>query len=136
MITGALKTYLENNLSLTAIYVNQAPLDAGACVVIDDDGDLPDRHWEAGQTVTGTRDQDYELTVWADLTEGGSFYADQIADECVQLLDNFAGTMTDGASSPSVAHRVLHIAANKNGGGFDAGPERYGQSIFLTVMYA
>lgn len=134
MITAALREYLVNNLSLTSIYVENAPLDSGACVVIDDNGDGRDRHWENGATVTGTKDQEYEITVWADLTEGGPKYADNIANELAALLDNFSGTMTD-SSSPTVSYRVLHIEVQKGGGGFDQTAARYANSVFVTLMY-
>lgn len=136
MITGALISYLKANLSLTDVFVERAPLDEGPCIVIDDNGDSRDRHWSGGATTTGIKDQEYEVTVWADLSEGGPRYADQVADEIITLLDNFSGPMVDTQSSPNVSHRIAHIEATKGGGDFDPAPERYGYSVFLTVMNA
>jgi len=135
MITGALVSYLKANLSLTSVYVNRAPLNSQPCLVIDDNGDFRERHWSATGTTTDMIEHEYEVTIWTDNTNGGAKYAEQVAAEIVTLLDNFSGPMTDTDSSPNQNYRVVHIDAKNGGGGFDAGPELYGYSVFLTLTH-
>lgn len=135
MITDALAAYLRAHVSLAHVYVNRAPLDAAPCIVIDDNGDDGDRHWMGGAVSTGLKSQEYEITVWADLSSGGPRHAAGIADELVSLLDNFAGPMVDTSVSPNVTHKIAGIRASNGGGDFDAGPKNYGHSVFLTVTY-
>ena len=134
MIHDALAAYLRSNTSLN-VYLNQAPLDSIPCIVIDDGGDARARHWDDSGVVTGLIDQEYELTIWYDLENGGGRVAAQQAETIISLLDNFAGPMTDTAASPTVTHRIAHIEASSGGAGFNEAAELYGQGIFLTVTY-
>jgi len=134
MINDALASFLRSNISLS-VYIGQAPLNSQPCIVIDDNGDSGDRYWRNGAIHTGLKDQEYEISVFTDLSGGGPKYAAQVASSLVALLDNFSGPMVDTAISPNAVHRVAYIEANNGGGGFDAGPELHSHSVFITLSY-
>lgn len=135
MITGALINYLQSNISGVTFHVERAPIGSGIHVTIDDNGDDRDRHWQAGVPTTGLKEQNYELSVWASMDDGGTLTANQHAQAIIDALDNFKGSWIDTASSPNVTHRIAMVQASSAGGGFDAGPEMYAHSVFLTIYY-
>ena len=135
MIIDALKVYIATQTGL-ACYVGEAPLSAGRCVVIDDNGDFDDRHWGYnGQITSGLIEQECEITIWTDLEGGGPKWAKQQAQTIKLLLNNFQGPLIDTASSPSVTHRVAFIESNDGGGSLDSVPEKWGHSVFCTITY-
>lgn len=135
MINDAIAAYIRNNMSLD-VYFNQAPLDSVPCIVITDNGDFRERHWGSNSITSGLVQQEYQITVYYDLDNGGGKTAAQKADSLLTLLDNYTGPLVDTAASPNVSHRVAHIGIEKGGGSFDAAPEIYGHTVFATVTYA
>ena len=136
MINSALIAYLNSNVSGVTFYVSQAPKNFSLpCGIIENDGDSRDRHWASTGVTTGLKTQEYELVVWADMVNGGPKLVAEKADAIITLLDNFSGPLLDSQSSPNVNHRIAGIEASDGGGGFEAGPELYGHSVFLTITY-
>lgn len=135
MIIDALKAYIAAQTGLNC-YVAEAPLNAGRCVVIDDNGDFDDRHWgDNGKVTSGLIEQECEITIWTDLEGGGPKWAKQQAIAIKNLINNFKGPLTDSAASPNVTHRVAMIESNDGGSSFDSGPEKWGHSVFCTITY-
>lgn len=134
MINDALAAYLRSNLSIN-VYINQAPLDSDPCLVVSDNGDFRERHWDSGNVVTGLITQEYELTYWAGLRNGGARSAAQQIDSIITLLDNFSGPMVD-TTSPNTTHRIAGIEATNSGGEFDPTTELFGHSAFISITYA
>ena len=136
MINDALLAYLNDNVSGLSFHMGAAPSNYSMpCCTIDNNGDYRDRFWSNGATVTGLKDQEYELTVWADLIAGGPRQAALKAEELIALLDNYSGPMTDTQTSPNISYRVTQVEASDGGGGYDADAERWGHSVFLTLSY-